>query len=119
MFDAARFIDEQIAALRKTVDRTAVIAVSGGVDSATAAAIAAKAVGEKLLAVYVDTGLMREGESVRAEERFFGALAGVEDPEKKRHLIGNLFVRIFEEEAAKVGAVYLVQGTIAPDWRSE
>ena len=132
MFDAARFIDEQIAALRKTVDRTAVIAVSGGVDSATAAAIAAKAVGEKLLAVYVDTGLMREGESVgvegtlrdlgirhvvvRAEERFFGALAGVEDPEKKRHLIGNLFVRIFEEEAAKVGAVYLVQGTIAPDW---
>ena len=132
MFHAARFIDEQIAALRKTVDRTAVIAVSGGVDSATAAAIAAKAVGEKLLAVYVDTGLMREGESVgvegtlrdlgirhvvvRAEERFFGALAGVEDPEKKRHLIGNLFVRIFEEEAAKVGAVYLVQGTIAPDW---
>jgi len=132
VFDAARFVDEQVASLRKTLDRMAVIAVSGGVDSTTAAALAAKAVGEKLFAVYVDTGMMRKGETadvegtlrglgirhvvVHAEDRFFTALAGVADPEQKRHLIGNLFIRIFEEEAVKVGAAYLVQGTIAPDW---
>jgi len=132
MFDAARFIDEKVEALRGVLQGTAVIAVSGGVDSTACAALSARAVGERLVAVYVDPGLMRKGETadvdqtlkelgvrhviVEAGDRFFTALRGIEDPEKKRHVIGNLFVEIFEEEARKVGATHLVQGTIAPDW---
>jgi len=132
MFDAKAFIEEQVARLRRELDGPAVIAVSGGVDSTAAAALTARAVGETLLAVYVDTGLMRKGETadvgrtlkelgvrhvvVEAGGRFFAALRGIEDPEKKRVAIGNLFIRIFEEEAAKVHATFLVQGTIAPDW---
>jgi GMP synthase (glutamine-hydrolysing) len=132
VFDPVAFIEEQVATLRHRLDGPAVIAVSGGVDSVTAAALGARAVGERLTAVYVDTGLMRKGETeevehtlkelgvrhvvVRASERYFAALAGLAEPEAKRHAIGNLFVRIFEEEAEGVRAVYLVQGTIAPDW---
>lgn len=132
MFDPKAFVEEQVAALRGAVTGKAIIAVSGGVDSTTAAVIAARALGDRLLAVYVDTGLMRKGETadvtktlqelhvhhtiVDAAEEYFAALRGVTDPEKKRHIIGNKFIELFEREAVAFGAEYLVQGTIAPDW---
>lgn len=132
MFDPSGFVDEAVVALRETVDDIAVIACSGGVDSSVAAAIANVAVGDLLHCVYVDTGLMRKNETeeikvmlsemglnltvVYAAERYFAALKGVTEPEQKRKIIGELFIRIFEEEQEKVGAKYLVQGTIAPDW---
>ncbi len=133
LFDAEEFVQEQIAAVRKQVgDKPAVIAVSGGVDSSVAAAIVKDAIGDQLHAVYVDTGLMRKDESaeveamyrrmglnltvVHAGPEYFEALAGVTDPERKRKIIGEKFIRIFEREAKKTGAKILVQGTIAPDW---
>jgi GMP synthase (glutamine-hydrolysing) len=111
-------------------DANAVIALSGGVDSSTAAALAYEAVGDQLTAVYVDTGLMRKGETeqiretfeymdslriIEAQDRFLDALEGVTDPEEKRHAIGEQFIREFETVARDVGAEYLVQGTIYPD----
>jgi GMP synthase (glutamine-hydrolysing) len=109
----------------------AIIALSGGIDSSTATALAAKALGEKLTAVFVDHGFMRESEpefvrsifenfginfiSVEAQRRFMQRLRGVTDPEKKRKIIGTEFIRVFEEVAQKVGAEYLIQGTIYPD----
>jgi GMP synthase (glutamine-hydrolysing) len=133
VFDPAAFVEEQVAAVRKQVGtRTAVIAVSGGVDSTIAAAIVHTAIGKQLHAVYVDTGFMRKGESqdveamykrmglnltvVHAGEEYFEALKGVTDPERKRKIIGEKFIRIFERESKKTGALVLVQGTIAPDW---
>ena len=132
MFDAASFIEESAQKMKDEIDDIAIIACSGGVDSTVAAVIANQAIGDKLHCVYVDTGLMRKNETeeiqemlaahglnlttVFAEDRYFEALADVTDPEKKRKTIGELFIRIFEEEQAKVGAKYLVQGTIAPDW---
>ncbi len=132
MFSPEAFIEEAVEALRKEIPGQAVIAVSGGVDSTTAAVLASRALGKNLRAVYVDTGLMRKGERedvdatlqslgvsyevLEAANRFFGELKGVVDPEKKRKAIGNTFVRLFEEEARKVGAEWLIQGTIAPDW---
>ena len=132
MFDPKAFVDEQVAAIRDAVRGKAIIAVSGGVDSTTAAAIASRALGDRLLAVYVDTGLMRKGETedvattleelhvnhriVDAAEEYFVALRGVTEPERKRHIIGNKFIELFEREATTFGAEYLVQGTIAPDW---
>lgn len=131
-FDVKAFIAEQVEAIRTAVPGKAIIAASGGVDSTTAAVLASRALGERLLAVYVDTGLMRKGETddvtrtlkelrvqhkiLSAADEFFGALRGVEDPEKKRTIIGNLFIELFEREAKGFGAEYLVQGTIAPDW---
>ncbi len=107
------------------------VALSGGVDSSVATALVAKAVGKRLTAVYVDTGMMREGETTQikrtfskfhidlkiidAKERFLKALKGVSDPEKKRKIIGREFIRVFEEQAKAVKADYLVQGTIYPD----
>ncbi|MFB6300977.1 MAG: glutamine-hydrolyzing GMP synthase [Halobacteriales archaeon] len=111
-------------------DSTAIIALSGGVDSSTAAALAYDAVGEQLVPVYVDTGLMRKDETeqirdtfaymdslriIDAQDRFIDALAGVTDPEEKRHIIGEQFIREFETVAEDVDADYLVQGTIYPD----
>ena len=111
-------------------DKTAIIALSGGVDSSTAAALAYEAVGDQLVPVYVDTGLMRQGETEQIKEtfsymdslriidargRFLEALAGVTDPEEKRHRIGEQFIREFEAVAEDVGATHLVQGTIYPD----
>ncbi len=111
----------------------AVCALSGGVDSAVAAVLVHRAIGDRLTCIYVDSGLMRAGESqqvvetfregfgiplvhVEAEERFLSKLAGVEDPEQKRRIIGIEFIRVFEEEAAKLGDVeFLVQGTLYPD----
>jgi GMP synthase (glutamine-hydrolysing) len=133
VFDPAEFVAEQVAAVRKQVgSRTAVIAVSGGVDSTIAAAIVNTAIGKQLHAVYVDTGFMRKGESeqveamykrmglnltvVHAGPEYFEALKGVTEPEAKRKIIGEKFIRIFERESKKTGATVLVQGTIAPDW---
>ncbi|NEU55796.1 glutamine-hydrolyzing GMP synthase [Halorussus sp. MSC15.2] len=131
MVNTDEFIDEKIAEIREQVgDADAVIALSGGVDSSTAAALAYEAVGDQLTPVYVDTGLMRKGETdeiretfsymdslriVDAKDRFLDALAGVTDPEEKRHVIGEQFIREFETVAEETGAEFLVQGTIYPD----
>ncbi|PSQ42376.1 glutamine-hydrolyzing GMP synthase subunit GuaA [Halobacteriales archaeon QS_9_68_42] len=131
MVDPEAFIDEKVEEIADAVgDRHAVIALSGGVDSSTAAALAYEALGDRLTPVYVDTGLMRKGETesvrgtfdymeglriVDARGRFLDALAGVTDPEEKRHAIGEQFIREFESVAREVDADYLVQGTIYPD----
>ncbi|MFC4357376.1 glutamine-hydrolyzing GMP synthase [Halobium salinum] len=131
MVDAESFVEEAVAEIREEVgDAHAVIGLSGGVDSSVAAELAYRALGENLTAVYVDTGLMRKGETeevretfshmsslriVEAEDRFFDALEGVVDPEEKREIIGREFIREFEREAKEADADYLVQGTIYPD----
>ena len=130
----ASVIESQVEAVRAQVGAGHVLcALSGGVDSAVAAALVHKAVGDQLTAVFVDTGLMRSGEGeqveatflkqfaldlvhVKASDRFFHALAGLTDPEEKRKAVGQLFIRIFEEVALERGdARYLVQGTLYPD----
>ena len=132
MFNSASFIEEAAQKMKNDIDDIAIIACSGGIDSTVAACIANSAIGNLLHCVYVDTGFMRKGETeeikkmlhdlglnltvVEASERYFEALKGVEEPEAKRKIIGEVFIRIFEEEQIKVGAKYLVQGTIAPDW---
>ncbi|PSP25403.1 glutamine-hydrolyzing GMP synthase subunit GuaA [Halobacteriales archaeon QH_10_65_19] len=131
MVDVDTFVEEKIDEIGSAVgDDNAVIALSGGVDSSTAAALAYEAVGDQLTPVYVDTGLMRKGETeqvretfaymdslriVDARERFLDELSGVTDPEQKRHAIGEQFIREFETVARDVDADYLVQGTIYPD----
>jgi len=126
------FIKSAVEDLKAKIPGKAIIACSGGVDSMVSAALAGRAIGDRLLAVYVDTGLMRKGETeevrgmmretginfkvVDASEEFFGALRGVTEPERKRKAIGERFIRVFEREAKEFGAEYLVQGTIAPDW---
>lgn len=132
MFDAQRFIDEAVSSLKNKIRGRAIIGVSGGVDSTTAAILVNRTVGENLVCVLVDTGYMRKNEIadnekmlrrlglnvlvVGAEERFYQKLEGVVDPEQKRKIIGELFIRIFEEVARKENAKFFVQGTIAPDW---
>lgn len=127
-------IADSIEAIQKQVGSSKVIcALSGGVDSSVAAALMHKAIGDQLTCVYVDTGMMRHGESeqvektfrdqfkidlihVKAEDRFLELLAGVTDPETKRKIIGETFIRIFEEEEEKLkDAKFLVQGTLYPD----
>ncbi|MDX6315044.1 MAG: hypothetical protein QOF84_7859 [Streptomyces sp.] len=134
-------VDEQVAAIRAQVgNKRAICGLSGGVDSAVAAALVQKAIGDRLTCVYVDHGLMRKGESeqvekdfvaatgvqlkvVEAEERFLSALAGVSDPEEKRKIIGREFIRVFEQAQAEIVAeaaggeevAFLVQGTLYPD----
>jgi len=125
------FIDSTISGLKDKIgDEPALIALSGGVDSSVAAMLIARAIGKNLKAIFVDHGLLRKGERkfversfggildlkvIDAKERFFSKLEGVSDPEKKRMVIGNEFIRVFEEEARKIGARYLIQGTIYPD----
>ena len=130
--DTQMLIDEAVEALTSQIDDTAIIACSGGIDSTVAAVLANNAIGNLLHCVYVDTGFMRKGETeevremltdlglnlkvVDASERFFKHLEGVTEPEQKRKVIGEQFIRVFEEEQVTCGAKYLVQGTIAPDW---
>ncbi|HEX6053971.1 MAG TPA: glutamine-hydrolyzing GMP synthase [Gemmatimonadaceae bacterium] len=129
------FIDEETAKVRELVGSARVICgLSGGVDSAVAAALVHRAIGDQLTCIFVDTGLLRLHErdqvertfranlgidlvTVRAEDRFLDALAGVEDPEKKRTIIGHTFIDVFEEAADGVGegVAFLVQGTLYPD----
>ncbi len=130
------FVDETIKDIKEKVgDGKVLCALSGGVDSSVAAVMMSKAVGKQLTCVFVDHGLLRKDEGdqveaifgeqgdydlnfirVNAQDRFYEALAGVTGPEKKRKIIGELFIRVFEEEAKKIGAVdFLVQGTIYPD----
>jgi GMP synthase (glutamine-hydrolysing) len=133
----ANIIEEQVAAIRARVgDKEVICGLSGGVDSAVAAALVHKAVGDQLTCVFVDHGLLRAGEAeqvekdyvaatgiklkvVDAADRFLGALAGVTDPEQKRKIIGREFIRVFEAAAREVAASgdveYLVQGTLYPD----
>jgi len=125
-------IDEKIKEIKESVgEGKAIIALSGGIDSSTSAIIAAKVLGEKLTAVFVDHGFMREGEPefvketfeklgvkvivVDARERFFKKMKGIVDPEEKRRIIGREFIRVFEEVARHIGAEHLIQGTIYPD----
>lgn len=131
---AEAFISEQVAALRKQIgDRKVLLALSGGVDSSVVAALLIKAVGQQLVCVHVNHGLLRKGEPeqvvqvfrhemnanlvyVDATDRFLNKLAGVSDPEAKRKIIGAEFIRVFEEEARKLeGIEFLAQGTIYPD----
>ena len=128
----AAFVEESVAELRRVIgDRHALLALSGGVDSAVAAALVTRAIGDRLTCVFIDTGMLREREAeqvtstfgarlrlvpVNAEARFLAKLAGVTDPERKRAIIGEEFIRCFEAEAARLGHVdVLVQGTIYPD----
>ena len=131
-FAPEKFIEEAIARLKTELTDKAIIAASGGVDSTVAAVLAARAAGDNLLAIYVNTGYMRLNETkfvssmledlgvqykiIDASKRFYEGLRGVIDPEEKRKIIGELFIRVFEEEARKYGGKFLVQGTIAPDW---
>ncbi|MBO4902730.1 MAG: glutamine-hydrolyzing GMP synthase [Lachnospiraceae bacterium] len=130
------FVETKIREIREKVgDKKALCALSGGVDSSVAAVLMSKAIGKNLTCVFVDHGLLRKNEGdeveavfgpegpyelnfvrVNAQERFYEKLAGVEEPEQKRKIIGEEFIRVFEEEAKKIGAVdFLVQGTIYPD----
>ncbi len=132
-FDPKKFVSQSEEHIRKTIGSgKAITAVSGGVDSFVAATLAARAVPGQLHVIYVDTGLMRKNETdevrntakslgvelkvIDGRKRFFEGLKGADDPEKKRKIIGGLFIRIFEEEAVKSRAAFLIQGTIAPDW---
>ena len=131
---AEAFINEQIDLLRKQIgDKKVLLALSGGVDSSVVAALLIKAVGKQLVCVHVNHGLLRKGEPeqvirvfrdemdanlvyVDATDRFLDKLAGVSDPEKKRHIIGEEFIDVFAEEARKLeGVEFLAQGTIWPD----
>ena len=131
---AVSFIDEQVQAIQEQVgDRKVLLALSGGVDSSVVAALLIKAIGKQLVCVHVNHGLLRKGEPeqvikvfrdemnanliyVDAADRFLDLLAGVSDPEQKRHIIGEEFIKVFAEEAAKQeGIAFLAQGTIYPD----
>ena len=131
---ADAFIEEQVALLRKQIgDKKVLLALSGGVDSSVVAALLIKAVGKQLVCVHVNHGLLRKGDPeqvirvfkeemdanlvyVDAVDRFLDKLAGVDDPETKRKIIGAEFIRVFEEEARKLeGIEFLAQGTIYPD----
>ena len=128
------FVEESVKGLKEKIgDKKALCALSGGVDSSVAAVLLNKAIGKNLTCIFVDHGLLRKNEGdevekifreqydinlirVNAKDRFLNKLKFVSDPEKKRKIIGEEFIRVFEEEAKKIGKVdFLVQGTIYPD----
>jgi len=128
--DVDAFIRKAVEEIKKEAGgEKVVMALSGGVDSSVCAALASKAIGTRLVPIYVDTGLMRKGETDRirtafgslnlhvvdAADEFFNALARETDPERKRKVIGERFIRVFEREAERTGARHLLQGTIYPD----
>jgi GMP synthase (glutamine-hydrolysing) len=130
MVNAEKFITKSIAEIKTAAGSDKVVmALSGGVDSSVCAALAARAIGDDLIPIYIDTGLMRKGETDRirtifgnirlqivdAGDEFIDALRGITDPEAKRKAIGERFIRVFEREAKKQGARCLLQGTIYPD----
>lgn len=133
-WDLDMYLKQTIETIRKQVGKGQVVCgLSGGIDSSVVAVLVHKAIGDQLTCIYVDHGFMRAGESeqvvktfqeqyqiplvhVQAQKRFLTKLAGVEDPEQKRKIIGTEFIRVFEDEAAKIGQVdYLAQGTLYPD----
>lgn len=133
-WNMSSFVDMSIRKLKEKIgDKKVLCALSGGVDSSVSAVMVSKAVGKQLTCIFVDHGLLRKNEAdeveeiftkkfdvnfirVNAQQRFYDRLAGVTDPERKRKIIGEEFIRVFEEEAKKIGKVdYLVQGTIYPD----
>lgn len=129
MVKVEKFINESIGKIRDDVNGRAIIALSGGVDSSVCAVLANMAIGDLLTPIYIDTGLMRKGETenikrifsdmnlqvIDGKEYFLNVLKGLTDPEKKRKAIGQAFIRMFEEEARKLDVKYLIQGTIYPD----
>jgi GMP synthase (glutamine-hydrolysing) len=130
MVNAEKFIAGAVREIQGLAGNDHVVmALSGGVDSSVCASLAAKAIGDQLFPIYIDTGLMRKGETerirhlfgainlqvVEAGDEFLAALKGITDPELKRKAIGERFIRVFEREARKVGAKCLLQGTIYPD----
>ncbi|MCL6269009.1 glutamine-hydrolyzing GMP synthase [Sansalvadorimonas sp. 2012CJ34-2] len=134
LWTAEGIIEDAVAKVRKQVgNETVLLALSGGVDSSVVAALLHKAIGDQLVCVFVDNGLLRKNEGdqvmamfannmgvrvirVDAQDRFLSRLHGVEDPEKKRKIIGNTFIEVFDEESAKLkGVKFLAQGTIYPD----
>lgn len=132
MLNPEEFIKESIQKIKEEIgDEKAIIALSGGVDSSVCSVLVKEAIGDNLIAIFVDHGLLREGEAeevtetfkdrlnfnyVDASDEFLEALDGVSDPEEKRKIIGKTFIDVFEREADKTDAKFLVQGTIAPDW---
>ena len=132
MLSPNEFIEDAIKRVKEQIgDEKAIIALSGGVDSSVCSVLVQEAIGDNLIAIFVNHGLLREGEVeevtntfkdrinfnyVDASDEFMEALEGVEDPEEKRKIIGKVFIDVFEREASKTDAKYLVQGTIAPDW---
>ncbi|MDR2545407.1 MAG: glutamine-hydrolyzing GMP synthase [Methanobrevibacter sp.] len=126
------FIENSIEEIKNEIkDEKAIIALSGGIDSSVCSVLVKNAIGDNLTAIFVDHGLLRERESdevskmfkdrlnfkyIDASKEFLEGLKGVTDPEEKRKIIGKIFIDIFEREAGKIQAKFLVQGTIAPDW---
>ena len=126
------FIDDAVSKIKNQIgDEKAVIALSGGVDSSVCSVLVSEAIGDNLTAIFVNHGLLREGEVeqvcgifeerltnfkyIDASDEFLSELAGVKDPEEKRKIIGRVFIEVFEREAEAIDAKFLVQGTIAPD----
>ncbi|MDL2271240.1 glutamine-hydrolyzing GMP synthase [Methanobrevibacter sp. OttesenSCG-928-I08] len=132
MLSPEEFIKDAITKIKDEIgDEKAIIALSGGVDSSVCSVLVKEAIGDNLIAIFVDHGLLRQGEAeqvtntfkdklnfnyVDASQEFLNALKDVEDPEEKRKIIGKVFIDVFEREAEKTDAKFLVQGTIAPDW---
>lgn len=128
----SKLLNEIVEKIRKDLTGTGILACSGGTDSSVLAVASKMAAGDKILSIFVDTGLIREGERERVKgffkefginfkildesELFLGKLKGISDPETKRKVIGQTFIEVFEREAQLSKAEYLLQGTIAPDW---